>query len=95
MICCVLACLDRTKYLKTTEDVYIEHRLILEFVLKLQKMPFYKKSLQNIFNCQAYLFETISVYESSMSLSLNSIGQFPNIALKIRKQKVLPHWCVR
>ena len=51
--------------------------------------------ITNIFNCQAYLFNTISVYESSMSLSSYSIGQFPNIALKIRKQNVLPHWCVR
>ena len=68
-------------------DIYLVCQGILESVLKLTKCHF--SLLLTILNCQAeYPLKTISVSESSMSGSSNSIARFLNFALKVMKSKV-------
>ena len=81
-------------------DVYLRHALK---IVRLNIIWFrnlcwsWKKkkhfSLQNSLNCQAYyLFKTISVCTSSMSVSSNSIGRFLNFFSRQETEKNWPHW---
>ena len=59
----------------------LEHRLILEYLLKLGKSQF--SYFQNGLSCHSeYSVKTILVFKSSMRVSSNSISDFPNLLSK-------------